>query len=188
MPHNRRLLTTLDSRNRDNGSRGACVSTTKVERRQVTADLIEATPGNNGLGFWLLASPLLAFLGWVWADLFAYYSPIPWRLLDIVIAVALMFFVFVLPLGWLAHRFVTSQPRVFQNAGWDVQPLEPVRAEEAYLVRYVAQDRRRAPNNWSRQVMRAGQGWVYLEMAAILLSFVFLIPLFLSAVDLGFGR
>jgi hypothetical protein len=46
----------------------------KVERRQVPADLIEATPGNNGLWQWLLASPLLLLLGWTWVDLFAHYS------------------------------------------------------------------------------------------------------------------
>ncbi|MBK8047965.1 MAG: hypothetical protein IPK16_13015 [Anaerolineales bacterium] len=164
------------------------MSMTKVERRQVAADLIEATPGSNGLGFWLLASPMLIFLAWVWTDFFAYVSPIPWRVVDLILALVLMFVVFVLPLGWLAHRLVTAQPRIFQNAGWDVQPLEPVRAEEAYLVHYVAQERHRAPNTWARQILRAAQGWVYLEIAAILLSFIFLIPLFLSAVDLGFGQ
>ncbi len=43
--------------------------------------------------------------------------------------------VFVLPLG-VATIAVTAAPRLFQHAGWDLRPLEPVASEEQYLVRY----------------------------------------------------
>ncbi len=162
------------------------MSAAKIERRTVPADLLEATPG--ALGMWLLASPMLIFILWAWVDLFAHYSPAPWYWLDVALGAAIFVFVVVLPLGWLAHRLVTAAPRLFQHAGWDVQPLEPVREQELYLVRYTYQTRRRAPNTWSRQWLRAAQGWVYLEIAAILLGGVLLIPIFLSAVDFGFGR
>jgi len=162
------------------------VSAAKIERKTVPADLLEATPG--ALGMWLLASPMLIFILWAWVDLFAHYSPAPWYWLDVALGAAIFVFVVVLPLGWLAHRLVTAAPRLFQHAGWDVQPLEPVSEQELYLVRYTYQTRRRAPNTWSRQWLRAAQGWVYLEIAAILLGGVLLIPIFLSAVDFGFGR
>jgi hypothetical protein len=39
-----------------------------------------------------------------------------------------------------------------------VQPLEPVTEQEQYLVRYVPQQRHRAPTNWHRLWLRAAQG------------------------------
>ena len=60
----------------------------KVERRQVPADLVEATPGNRGLWQWLLASPLLLLLGWTWVDLFAHFSPLRWFWHDALLGVA----------------------------------------------------------------------------------------------------
>ncbi len=162
------------------------MSTTHIERREVPADLIEATPG--ALGMWVLASPLLIFVLWMWVDLFAHYSPLPWYWVDAVIGAAFFVALIVLPLGWLAHRLVTLAPRLFQHAGWDVQPLEPVREQEMYLVRYLYQNRHRAANSWQRQWLRAAQGWVYIEIAVILLGGVLIIPIFLSAVDFGFGR
>ncbi len=155
-------------------------------RRTVPADLVEATPWTTGQ--WLLASPLVVYLGWLWVDLFVYYSPVPWRWLDTLLAIAAYLFVLLLPLGLLAHRAVTALPRLFQNAGWDVVPLEAVREAEQYTVRYVPQARRRAPTSWARLWMRAAQGWVYLEIAAVLLGGLLLIPLMMSAGDFGFGR
>ena len=164
------------------------MSAAKVERRQVPADLVEATPGSHGLGQWLLASPLLMLLGWTWLDLFAHFSPAPWYWVDVLAGLALFLLVIVLPLGWLAHRLVTAFPRLFQKAGWDVHPLEPVSEAEQYLVQYVPQQRRRAANTWSRTWLRAAQGWVYLEIAAILVAGLMLVPLFFSALDAGFGQ
>ena len=74
---------------------------------------------------WLLASPFLVFVLWLWVDVFAYYSPVPWKWLDVLIGAAVYALLVVLPLGWLAHRAVTAVPRLFQHAGWDIQPLEP---------------------------------------------------------------
>ncbi|MBE2240831.1 MAG: hypothetical protein IAE81_23805 [Caldilineaceae bacterium] len=162
------------------------MSTTRIERREVPADLIEATP--HAVGMWLLASPLLGFVLWLWVDLFAHFSPLAWYWVDAAIGAALFVLAAVLPLGWLAHRLVTAAPRLFQHAGWDIQPLEPVREQEAYLVRYIYQARRRADGSWPRQWLRAAQGWVYIEIAAILIGGIAMIPLFLSAVDFGFGR
>ena len=164
------------------------MSAAKLERRQVPADLVEATPGNNGLWQWLLASPLLMLLGWTWVDLFAYYSPLPWYWVDALLGVAVYLLAVVLPFGWLAHRLVTSLPGLFQKAGWDVHPLEPVREAEQYLVRYVPQQRQRAANTWQRAWLRAAQGWVYLEIAAILAAGIMLVPLFFSVLDAGFGQ
>ncbi|MBW7881618.1 MAG: hypothetical protein H3C34_03090 [Caldilineaceae bacterium] len=159
-----------------------------MERRQVACDLIEATPDANGLGYWLLASPLLLFMLWAWVDLFAYYSPIPLYWLDAAVAAVVFAFLVVLPVGWLAHRIVTALPRLLQHAGWDVAPLEPVRETEIYTVRYVYNDRRRAPGSWQRQWLRAAQGWVYIEIAAILVGGVLMVPIFFSALDFGFGQ
>jgi hypothetical protein len=137
---------------------------------------------------WLLASPLLAFVLWAWVDLFAHFSPLPWYWVDALLGAVIFAGAAVLPLGWLAHRLVTAAPRLFQHAGWDIQPLEPVREQEMYLVRYTYQARHRAPNTWRRQWLRAAQGWVYIEIATILIGGVLMIPIFLSAVDFGFGR
>jgi hypothetical protein len=162
--------------------------TTKVSIRDVPADLVEATPSSGGLPQWLLASPLLLFLAWIWVDLFAHYSPIPWYWVDAVLGIVLFALLIVLPLGLLAHAIVTSLPRLFQHAGWDVQPLEPVAEREIYLVRYVPQRRHRAATNWGRLWLRAAQGWVYLEIVVILVGAIAAIPLFFSATEFGFGR
>lgn len=162
--------------------------TADVPGREVPADLVEATPGNGALGQWLLASPLLLFLAWLWADLFAHYSPLPFYWLDMLIALVLFAFVLVLPLGLLAHALVTALPGLFQHAGWDVQPLEPVAEREQYLVRYVTRSRHRAPSNWSRLWLRAAQGWVYWEIFVILGGAIATVPLFFNMLDFGFGR
>lgn len=162
------------------------MTTSRPVKRSVPAALTEATPG--ALGQWLLASPLLGYVAWVWTDLFVHFSPIPWRWLDTLLALVVLALAVVLPLGVLAHRLVTAAPRLFQNAGWDVTPLEPVREAEQYMVRYVAATLQQAPTTWSRLWVRAAQGWVYLEIAAIFVGAVLLIPIFLSATDFGFGR
>jgi hypothetical protein len=158
----------------------------RPERRTVPADLVEATPAP--LGQWLLASPLVLYLGWLWVDVFAYYSPIPWRWLDWLLGIAVYAFGVLLPLGLLAHRAVTTLPRLFQNAGWNVVPRESVREAEQYTVRYTPHSRHRAPATWARLWARAAQGWVYLEIAAVLIGGLLLIPLFLSVSEFGFGR
>ena len=163
-------------------------TTTKPTRREVSALLIEATPSANGIGYWLMASPILLFLAWLWVDIFAYYSPIPWRWLDWIVGAAVYWFLFVLPMGYVAHKLVTSLPRPFQHTGWDVQPLEAVRPAEMYSVRYIFSGRRPAERDRQRIWLRAAQGWVYLEVAAIFVGFVVMIPLFFSALDFGFGR
>ena len=160
----------------------------KFRRREVKADLIEATPDRGGVGHWLLASPLILFLGWLWVDIFTYLSPIPWDWLDAVAAVTAYIYLVLLPLGYLAHWIVSSLPRPFQHTGWDVHPIEPVRPEEMYVVRYVYRNRLRAERSWERAWLRAAQGWVYLEIAAIFLAALLLIPLFLSVSDFGFGQ
>jgi hypothetical protein len=161
--------------------------TANVPARKVPADLVEATPGSGALGQRLLATPLLLFLAWVWVDLFAHFSPLPWYWLDALLGLAAFALLLVLPLGVLAHAFITALPGVFQNAGWDVQPLEPVAEREQYLVRYVTQARRRAPTTWPRLWLRAAQGWVYLEIFVILGGAVAAVPLFFSAMEFGFG-
>ncbi len=160
----------------------------KPQRRIVPADLIETTPDANAALHWVLASPLLLFVAWAWVDIFAHVSPMRAHWLDIGLAVAAYVVVFVLPLGLAAHRVVTAAPRLFQHAGWDLQPLEPVAPEEQYLVRYAYRRQRRAPGSWRRRLMRAAQGWVYLEIAAIFIGAVLMIPLFFSATEFGFGR
>jgi hypothetical protein len=157
-------------------------------RRKVRADLIETTPDGRGVYYWLLAAPLIVFTGWLWIDLFAFYSPIPWYWLDAAAGVLIFSALIVLPIGVAGHALVTSLPRLFQHAGWDVQPLEPVKPEEQYMVRYAFEARRRAGNTWSRWWLRAAQGWVYLEIAVILVGGVLMIPLFFSATEFGFGR
>jgi len=167
-------------------------TTTKPTRREVPALLIEATPSVNGIGYWLLASPLILFLAWLWVDIFAYYSPIPgripWRWLDWVLGAVVYWVLFVLPLGYAAHKLVTAFPRPFQHTGWDVQPLEAVRPAEMYAVRYTFTGRKPAPRDLQRIGLRAAQGWVYLEVAVIFIGFVVMIPLFFSALDFGFGQ
>ena len=162
--------------------------TPKFTRRSVPADLVEATPGANGLGHWALASPLLIFLGWLWVDFFYAVVDLPVYWLSVLIGALIYGFCLVLPLGYVAHRLILLFPRLFQHAGWDLEPLERVKLEEQYLVRYRFQRRRWATNNWRRAWLRAAQGWVFLEIAVILLGAVLMIPLYFSAVEFGFGR
>lgn len=162
--------------------------TTKPVRRTVAADLIETTPDAGGALHWLLAAPILVFLAWVWVDLFAYFSPVRGYWLDALLALTVYVTLIVAPVGLAAHRLVTGAPWLFQRAGWDVVPLEPIAVEEQYLVRYVCRQRHRAEGTWRRRMMRAGQGWVYIEIAAIFAGAMLMIPLFLSATEFGFGR
>jgi hypothetical protein len=157
-------------------------------RRQVTVDLYEQTPGGGAIGQWLLASPILLFTAWVWIDLFAHYSPITIYAVDVVLAILVLAFGVVLPLGIGAFWIVASLPRVFHHAGWDVQPLELVRPEEAYMVRYAYRHRHRQPTTWHRSWLRAAQGWVYLEIAAVFAGAVLMIPMFLTVTEFGFGQ
>ncbi|MEZ4865344.1 MAG: hypothetical protein R3C14_28810 [Caldilineaceae bacterium] len=161
---------------------------TQFVRRKVAADLIEATPGMGGLGHWLLASPTLIFILWLWVDIFQYWSPLSLRWLNLLISVPLFVLVIVLPLGYLAHRLVLSLPRLLQHAGWDIQPLETVRPEEMYTVRYLYQQRHWAPHTWPRLWLRVAQGWVYLEILAIFAGAILMPIIFFSAVDFGFGQ
>jgi hypothetical protein len=163
------------------------MTSNSYERRQVPANLSESTPGGNAIGYWLLASPMILFVAWLWVDVFAYYSPLP-RFIDLIVGLAFFVFLIVLPLGYGAHWLVTAFPRLFNHAGWDVVPLERVSEAEQYLVRYTYEERIRAERSWSRAWLRAAQGWVYLEIFAIFVGAIAMIPLFFSAVDFGFGQ
>lgn len=160
----------------------------RLERRRVLADLVEAEPENGGLSYWILASPALLFLAWVWTDLFAHYSPVPNYWVDAVIGLVVLIALVILPLGLGAFFVVTAFPKLFGNAGWVIHPLEPVREAEQYMVRYDFRNRQRAQSTWTQTMARAGQGWVYLEIAGILLGGVLLVPVFLSATEFGFGQ
>lgn len=161
---------------------------TKFVRRRVQADLIEATPGTGALGQWLLASPMLLFLAWGWVDLVHALSPLPQRWLNVSLGLPLFALLIVLPFGYLAHVLVLAWPRLFQHAGWEIQPLEPVKPEEMYLVHYLYQARHRAQWSWQRAWIRAAQGWVYLEILAIFVGAIGMIPLYFSAMEFGFGQ
>ena len=163
------------------------VESTKKERRKVQAHLVEATPGAGGWVHWILSAPGICFFGWLWIDLFGLFSPIQSRPLDLFLG-ALAFVLFILlPLGYGAHRLVTSFPRVFQQAGWTVLPRETVRTEELPGVRYIFATRERGVTDGRRILLRVAQGWVYLEIGAVLVGFVVMVPLFFSAVEFGFG-
>ena len=161
---------------------------TKFVRRRVQADLMEATPEARAVGHWLLAAPIILFLAWFWVDIGYALSPLTPRWLTMSIALVLFVVVIVLPFGYLAHAFVLAWPRLFQHAGWDVEPLEPVKPAEMYSVHYLYQARRRASWSWRRAWMRAAQGWVYLEILAIFVGAIGMIPLYFSAVEFGFGQ
>lgn len=148
---------------------------------------MEATPGGGAWGHWVLASPVICFLGWIWLDLFVIFSPFHSRPVDLFLGAFIYIILILLPLGYGAHRFVTSFPGVFQQSGWNVQPLEPVKPEEQHIVRYVGISRERAGTDGRRILLRVAQGWVYLEIAAILVGAVAMVPLFFSAVEFGFG-
>jgi hypothetical protein len=142
----------------------------------------------GALGYWVLAAPMLGFLAWLWVDLVQLVSPLDQRWLTVGIGLLLFALLIVLPLGYLAHAFVLAWPRLFQNAGWEVQPLEPVKPEEMYMVHYRYQARHYAPRSWRRAWLRAAQGWVYLEILAIFVGAIGMIPLYFSAVEFGFGQ
>jgi hypothetical protein len=156
--------------------------------RTVPADLVETAPDNGALFHWILASPMLIFVAWLWVDLFAHFSPLPNYWLDAVLSLIVFAFVVVLPLGVGAFYLITSVPRLFSHAGWDVQPLEPVSDAEIHMVRYRYQARHRAANSWRQAWVRAAQGWVYLEIAAILIGAVVMVPIFFSVSEFGFGQ
>jgi hypothetical protein len=160
----------------------------KVVRREVPADLIEATPGHGGLGHWVLASPLLLFLCWLWVDLIRALRPFPFDWLNALLGVLLFVALIVLPFGVAAHYMILAAPRLFHSAGWDIVPLEPVAQAEQYLVRYKYRTKHRAKLDWRRIWLRAVQGWVFIEMAVILIGAVVMLPLYMSAVEFGFGR
>ena len=164
------------------------MTNSKPVRRTVPAKLMESTPERRGLGHWALASPMIIFAGWLAVDIFAALSPIPWRWLDLLLGTLLYVFLIVLPAGLLAHGLITAFPRLFQQSGWDVIPLEAVSPTEIYLVRYDYVERSRAATSWPRIWLRAAQGWVYLEIIAIFAGAILLIPLFLSVSEFGFGR
>lgn len=156
------------------------------EQRRIPVDLLETTPPHGAALYWVLASPLLVFFAWIWTDVVVYVSPIESPAADRALAVALLVPLVVL-LGVLAHRLVTSLPRLFHNAGWDVQPLQVLPPEEEHTIRFTYRKRHRAASGWKRWIMRAAQGWVYIEMAVILAAGLLLIPLYLSASRFGFG-
>lgn len=157
-------------------------------RRRVDADLIEATPDLGGLLLWVLASPLIAFLAWLWTDLARLIAPTEQAWLNVVLGLAIFLVLIVPPLGYAAFYAVTALPRLFRHAGWDLQPREPVREAEMYTVHYVYRDRHRARFSPARFFMRAAQGWVFIEIATILVGAILMIPLFFSATEFGFGR
>ena len=163
-------------------------ATTHGARRIVPADLYETTPDAAGLWHWVLASPMLIFLAWLWVDLFAHYSPVPAFWLDALLGIMLYVAAIVLPLGLLAFELVLAVPRLFAHAGWDVHPLEEFEAADAPLIRFTYRQRQRAKATWPCLLARAGQGWVYLEIVTILLGGVLMVPVFFSATEFGFGR
>ena len=156
-------------------------------RRKVQAHLVEATPSAGGLAHWVLAAPGISFLGWMWLDLFSLFSPVEPRPVELLIGSAAYVAIIILPFGYGAHRFVTSFPGIFQQAGWTVMPLEKIEPSEQHVVRYIARTKERAATDAKRVLLRVAQGWVYLEIMAILLGAVGMIPLFFSAVEFGFG-
>ena len=164
------------------------VEAKRRERRHVQARLVEATPRANGLGYWVLSAPTVIFLGWLWVDLIAFISPIPSRPLELLFAALVYVVLVILPFGYGAHRLVTAFPRVFQQAGWTVHSLEPLRPAEQYTAKYTFVSRTRAATDLRRVLLRVAQGWVYLEIAIVLVGAAVMVPLFFSAVEFGFGR
>ena len=141
------------------------MTNTKPVRRTVPAKLMESTPDRRGLGHWALASPMIIYAGWLAVDIFAALSPIPWRWLDLILGTLLYVFLIVLPAGVLAHGLITAFPRLFQQSGWDVIPLERRRPGEdlpgsATIMSSANGPPQLGPGCW----LRAAQGWVYLEI------------------------
>lgn len=160
----------------------------KFERLEVDADLLEATPTANGLWHWILASPILLFIAWNWIALADTFSPIPYMWVNIVLSGLAFIFLFVLPVGNLGFYIVSLFPRLFHNAGWELQPRKFYPEERMYTAKIHYHDRARATTNWPRIMMRAAQGWVYLEIFAIFAGALMMIPLFLSVSQFGFGQ
>jgi len=160
---------------------------TKFEQLQIDADLLEATPSANGLWHWILASPLLLFIAWNWIAIADTLSPIPWMWVNIVLSGIAFIALLVLPLGNLGFLVVSMFPRIFQHAGWELQPRETYEIERMYSAKYTYLKRARATTNWSRIFLRAAQGWVYLEIFVIFAGAILMIPLFWSASQFGFG-
>jgi len=161
--------------------------TREPRRTEVRARLIEMTPGAQGFYYWLLSAPVIVFLGWLWVDLFGLVS-VASRPVGLTLGAATFAVLVMLPLGYGAHRFVTSFPGIFQRAGWTVHPLAPLRPSEQYTVKYIFVSRERAATDVPRVLLRVAQGWVYLEIAIVLIGALALPPLYLSAVEFGFGR
>lgn len=157
------------------------------ERQRIDADLLEATPTAGGLWHWILASPMLIFLAWTWIELVDRVGVTAWSWVNILIGSITFIVLIVLPLGYLAHRIVTSFPRLFKASGWDVQPRVKVSEMELYMAKVTYHDRERAHTNWERMWLRAAQGWVYLEIAAIFGGAIVMFPLFFSAMQFSRG-
>ncbi len=161
--------------------------TKESQRREVRARLVEMTPGANGFFYWILSAPMIVFLAWLWVDLIELFSIVS-RPVGLTLGAATFIALIILPLGYGAHRVVTSFPGIFQRAGWTVHPLAPLRPAEQYTVKYIVVSRERAPTDARRILLRVAQGWVYLEIAIVLIGAVAIAPLYLSAVEFGLGR
>ena len=159
----------------------------EVPRKEVRAHLVEMTPGAYGLSYWILSAPMIVYLGWLWVDLFELFSAAS-RPVGLTLGAAAYIALFILPLGYGAHRLVTSFPGIFQRAGWTVHPLAPLRPAEQYSVKYIVVSRERAATDVRRILLRVAQGWVYLEIAIVLFGALAIAPLYYSAVEFGFGR
>ncbi len=156
-------------------------------RKEVRARLVEVTPSANGLSYWILSAPVIVFLGWFWVDLFELIAAAA-RPVGLALGTTTYIALIVLPLGYAAHRLVTSFPGIFQRAGWTVHPLAPLRPAEQYSVKYIVVSRERAATDVRRVLLRVAQGWVYLEVAIVLIGALAIAPLYFSAVEFGFGR
>lgn len=159
-----------------------------LEYPKADADLVEATPAAGGLWHWILASPALLFLAWNWIALLDTINFTGNSSLNILLGCISFIALIVLPLGYLAHRFVTGMPRLFQAAGWEIKPRKEIPEAELFTTRYTYRDKQRSATSWHRIWLRTAQGWVYLEIAAIFIGAILLIPLFFSALQFGFGQ
>lgn len=152
------------------------------------ARLVEATPAKCAAGHVALAAPAVLFLGWLWLDLALLVIPLRSPPAAYLLGAVSYVFLVLLPLGYGAHRLVTSFPGLFQQAGWVVHPLEPLGPSEQYSAKFTYVSRERARTGARRILLRVAQGWVYLEIGAVLAGAVAMVPLFFSAVEYGFGR
>ncbi|MCY4089908.1 MAG: hypothetical protein OXF62_03740 [Caldilineaceae bacterium] len=161
--------------------------TREPRRTEVRARLVEMTPGANGFYYWILSAPVIFFLGWLWVDLVELVS-VASRPVGLTLGAATFVALVILPFGYGAHRLVTSFPGLFQRAGWTVHPLAQLRPAEQYTVKYIVVSRERAATDVPRVLLRVAQGWVYLEIAIVLIGALALPPLYLSAIEFGLGR